>query len=200
MRQCKKWSIGFINIQMGEKFAKFLDQETQLTNSAVGHTTAINFAMSWKRFCHALKLDSRVLLRDAHLTWVSCRLSCVSPRAKLVFCLIQECISVQRCTLSQNCTSDKSDMHSWIRKNTNSALGHTAAINFASEMHSWIRLFSLYSVPAEHLGAIDHARLDPVGVRCVCFRYLIGKVATAYGVATISRLLKIIGLFCKRAL
>jgi len=51
----------------------------------------------------------------------------------------------------------------------------TRVIRITQGDTSWLRPFSLHSVPDEHLGAIDHARLDPVvGMRCVCFRYLVG--------------------------
>ena len=37
-----------------------------------------------------------------------------------------------------------------------------------------VTTFFLYSMPDEHLGAIDHARHDSVGRHGVCFRYLVG--------------------------
>jgi len=67
-----------------------------------------------------------------------------------------------------------------------------------ADMNVYTFTFYFYTVILEF--TCTHSRQPQISKMCTYTRYLYVFGLYAYGVATISRLLKIIGLFCKRAL
>ena len=53
-------------------------------------------------------------------------------------------------------------------------------VTLHGHVHPAVTSWFLYSMPDEHLGAVDHARHDSVGVLSVCFRYLVGTQETGW--------------------